>query len=391
MKILWFPRLQLDIDKLHMTTWREVCGELETLGHSVSIAIAGGKDGRIASQNQIYVPILKIKYLRIGTFLINGFIKFILAWIRTKPNVIILDIFSVWFSIPFIFVPAERRPIIIVDNRTPFYNLNSQYSSLSDEVFKKYTAFVYQYSNFFLDGMTVITNFYKQYVCNVYKYSSERIGVWESGVDVNTFSLQKYRNEIRPHCYDGYFIIMQHGELSFNRGLLETIEAFSLLKQNNIILLLIGEGKAEKTIRKLITKKKLENRVLLLPTVPFSEIPRNISYCDCAIMAYPNLEYWNNNNPIKLIEYLSMGKVVISTDMWMFRSVMSDSKCAYYIKENRPEFIMQAIDFCYKNRELLNKWGEDGVEIVKERYTWRKQAEKLLSFINKLQNLSSMG
>ncbi|HDH52987.1 MAG TPA: glycosyltransferase [Nitrospirae bacterium] len=119
----------------------------------------------------------------------------------------------------------------------------------------------------------------------------------------------------------------------------------------------------------------------MLPPVPYSEIPEYISYCDCAIMAYPDIEYWNLNNPIKLLEYLAMGNVVICTDMWTFNDVMGNEKCACYVKDDSPQTIAEAINYCYNNKNLLREWGKTGTEIVREKYTWEKEAGNLLDFI----------
>jgi len=97
-------------------------------------------------------------------------------------------------------------------------------------------------------------------------------------------------------------------------------------------------------------------------------------------MAYPDIEYWNNNNPIKLLEYLAMGKVVICTNMWTFRDVIDNKKCGYYIPDNQPKTIANAINACYENRKLLDEWGKEGIEIIKKRFTWNKQAERLYKF-----------
>ena len=391
MKILWFPRLQFDIDKLHITTWREMCSKIKSLGHHVEIAIAGRQNNEeIFKGKYICIPIIRMKFLRILSFWITGFLKFIITYFKFNPNVVILDLFTIWFSLPLIFIPPQKRPLIIVDNRTPIHNLTSQESTMRDNVFKFYTRLSYLYCKFFLNGMTVITSYYKQNVCKNFKFDFSAVGVWGSGVDTDKFLPQKHKNSNRPSFLKDKFVLMQHGEISYNRGLFETVEAMSMIDKENVCLVLIGTAiggsKARDDILLLIKKLNLEENVFVLPPVPHAEIPKYISYCDCAIMAYPNIEYWNNNNPIKLLEYLAMGKVVICTDMWTFKEVMGNKNCAYYLKDNSPECIAEAINMCYQNRELLEKWGKEGVETVNGRYTWQKQAKNLLDFIEHLKS-----
>lgn len=380
MKILWFPRLQFDIDKLHITTWREMCRELEERWRcDVRIAIAGEPCNNTFDRSYIPIFIIRKKILRIITFWIFGFMQFIYNCFRFNPDVVILDIYTVWFSIPFSIFP-KRKISIIVDNRTPFYNILPNKLTWEDRIMRFYTKLCYEYCKWFLDGMTVITDYYKQHVCNDFGFKPSFIGVWGSGVNMDIFSPEKVCS--RPDFLKEKFVLMHHGGIGYNRGLFETIEAIKLINKEEIVLVLIGDGDLRLDILQKIKGLNLERRVYFLPVIPYSEVPAYISYCNCAIMAYPNMEYWNNNNPIKLAEYLAMGKLVICTDMWTFRNVGGDRKCLYYIKQNDPESIAKAIDYCYENKGYLDEWGREGIEIVKENFTWHRQSESLLRFID---------
>jgi glycosyltransferase involved in cell wall biosynthesis len=383
MKILWFPRLQFDIDKLHITTWHEMCRELEHgWGHDIKIAIAGKPCSYAFGKSYIPVFIIRKKFFRILTFWIVGFVKFMYHCFKFNPDVVILDIYTVWFSIPFAILSKKRRMSIIVDNRAPFYDIIPYKQTWSDKFIKLYTKFSYKYCRYFLDGMTVITDYYKQYVCNHFGFKPCFIGVWGSGANINIFSPEKVKAYTKPDFLKDKFVLMQHGEIGYNRGALETVEAIRLVNNEEIVLVLVGDGAAKLEILHKIKIFNLEKRVYFLPIIPYSEVPIYISYCNCAIMAYPNIEYWNNNNPIKLCEYFAMGKVVICTDMWTFRNAGGNRKCVYYIKQNDAKTIAKAINYCYKNKEYLDEWGREGIKIVKENFTWYKQAKNLLDFIN---------
>ena len=389
MKILWFPRLQFDIDKLHITTWREMCRELEESWQcEVRIAIAGPRSDDVFNKGYIPVFIIRKKFLRVLTFWIFGFAKFIYHYLIFKPDVVILDVFTVWFSMPFAILPG-RKTLIIVDNRAPFYNIQPHKPTLNDRIMEFYTKVSYGYCKRFLDGMTVITDYYKQYVCDRFGFKPSFIGVWGSGADIAMFSPDKASGRRRPDFLRDKFVLMQHGEIGYNRGALETVEAVARVNNKDIALIFIGDGRAKNEILEKVKVLGLEKRVYFLNAVPYPEVPLYISYCDCAIMAYPDIEYWNNNNPIKLLEYLAMGKPVICSDIWTFRNVAGNSKCLYYIRKNDPETIAEAINHCYENRGSLKEWGRQGIEIVKQGFTWHKQSGNLLSFIEQSGKLQS--
>ena len=383
MKILWFPRIQPDIGKLHLTTWREMCKELESLGSTIRIAVTGRDKDNVLERDVIRIPVIKKKILRVLSFWIIGYAKFFYHIISFRPDLVILDISSIWFSIPFALY-KKRHCIFIIDERTPRYCEVAGRNSIQDKIMRRYTKFCYWYATNFIDGITVITTYFKEFVNKKYNYPLSRIEVWGSGVDIRKFSPNMCDISVTPDFFNGKFFVLQHGEFSFNRGILETIEAIKLVDNNDVCLLIIGSGIAEQEIRKKLLELKLGKRVYVLPPVSHNEIVNYIGYSDCAVMAYPNIEYWNNNNPIKLLEYLAMGKVVICTDMWTFRDVIGDKRCAYYIDNNDPATIATAINYLYERKKYLNESGREGIDIVRERFTWHQHAKTLLEFADYL-------
>jgi glycosyltransferase involved in cell wall biosynthesis len=360
-----------------------MCNSLEINGADIKIAIAGKEVDENWNRPYIKVPIIRRRFLRIISFWILGYLEFVRSYLTHRPDAVILDIISIWFSIPFVLFP-RRKCIFIIDNRTPLYDLEF-YKKIGDKIMNWYTKLSFWYCRYFLDGMTVINGYYKKQVCKQFNFNPDVVGVWGSGVNIEMFSTAKYKESKRPSFLNNKFVLMHHGGLGPRRGLLQAIEAMSLVDNKNIVLVLIGSIEPGLGIMQKIKQLGLEERVFVLKPIPFYQIPTYISYCDCAIMAYPDMEYWKNNSPIKLIEYFGMGKVVICTDIWTFRDVVKDKKCAYFIANNNPKLIADAINYCYENRASLEERGRQGEEIVKEKYTWNKLAQNLLDFIKVLQ------
>jgi len=357
-----------------------MCSELKSLGHVVEIALAGDDKSNVWSDGYIKIKIIPIKFLRIISFWINGIISFLISFIHFKPDLVILDVYTVWFSLPLLF---KRRCLIIVDNRTPFHNLTSEKKTMRDILMLQYTKLVYAYTRLFLDGMTVITEYYKNCVCEEYGFDRNCIGVWGSGVNTTKFKPVEW--PIIREQFRGHFVLFQHGEISYNRGVFEVLRAINLTKKKDIILVLMGDSvksNAMNDIRALAKELGLTEQLIILPPVQHNEVPRYIAQADCAVMTYPNIKYWNNNNPIKLLEYLSMGKVVMCTDMWTFRDIIQSNSCGVFVKNNSPQEIAEAISYCYENRDRLVAMGKSGIGIIEKAFTWKHQAENILEFAN---------
>ena len=382
MKILWFPRLYADIDHLHLTTWREMGGCLRKRGHEVQIALAvAGKETRPPF---FPVPACRHSVLRMLSFWAAGLIVFIRRMHSYDPDVVILDVYTFWFAL----VPLRKRDrrVVLLDNRTPVYHVTPAVPAFVRAAMSLYLKLCYGLVRRTFSGMTVITEFYKDWLSNRYGFDPGSIGVWGSGVDTEKFSAQRHPNPRRPVGLDDKYVVLQHGELSFNRGLLESVEAMDLVRFKDIVLVLMGEGSAKPALQSLVNRLGLRDNVFLLPAVSYEDVPEIILSSDCGLMAYPDGEYWNANNPIKLLEYLACGKPVIATGLWTFRQVMADSKCAVYIKDNTPTSIARALEFCYIRRAEHPDWGREGPVLTREHYTWKIQADRLLVFIERLRN-----
>ena len=210
-------------------------------------------------------------------------------------------------------------------------------------------------------------------------FDPKRICIWSSGVNPDVFLPGGKDERLAEELgLQGKFVVMYHGVFTYqpNRGLAEAVQAMKFVKARNpqVVLALLGNGPAAQHLRELRAELGLEDNVLLLSPVPYQEVPRYINLCDVGVMAYPDIDYWKVNNPIKLLEYLAMEKPVIVRDMVTFRSVVSAQEGAVFIANNDPRTIADAICKAQKDSDLLQVAGRKGREIVMQRYTWAQQA-----------------
>ncbi len=81
----------------------------------------------------------------------------------------------------------------------------------------------------------------------------------------------------------------------------------------NIKLMVLGKGDLWDTLQKIRREYKMEDRLIMLDWQPYEEVPKYIAAADiCILPAYKN-EIMQNIVPIKMYEYMAMGKPVIAT------------------------------------------------------------------------------
>ena len=116
-----------------------------------------------------------------------------------------------------------------------------------------------------------------------------------------------------------------------------------------------------------------KKNVRLLGHRPYEEIPHYGKYFDVAIMPWRQTEWIKACNPVKLKEYLALGKPIVSTPFDELRKYLD----VVYIAEE-PESFARAIKKALRenNSELVNKRRNKV-----RNYTWQAKAQNVLDVL----------
>lgn len=144
-----------------------------------------------------------------------------------------------------------------------------------------------------------------------------KISVIPAGVDLEKFNPQVDGSPIREKYglkKDDILLFFMGWIYDFS-GMKEVAESLSTTKNEKIKLMIVGEGDLYKPLLDMKHDKNLDEKLILTGKIPFEEIPKNIAAADiCLLPAYKN-ETMMNIVPIKIYEYMAMGKPVIATNL----------------------------------------------------------------------------
>jgi glycosyltransferase involved in cell wall biosynthesis len=97
-------------------------------------------------------------------------------------------------------------------------------------------------------------------------------------------------------------------------GLKEVALELVRKKDPGLKLLVVGDGDAYDDLEDMRQRHDLHDKLILAGRKPYEEIPAFVAAADlCILPAYPDVEVMQHIVPIKLYEYMAMGKPVIST------------------------------------------------------------------------------
>ena len=389
-RILWIIPIVLDTD-IYAKSVLDILRYTVNRGHSVKLVAMRSRNLPMKERlhNFDAFPLRRAPLVSNFFFAMLVFLTLPFYIITYRPNFILTTPDLSFLSIiPHIFISKLSRIKLVLDIRsTPVETIGLR-GAMRKFVFSMSITLAKQ----LLDGMTTITPMMRREICSQYNLRNKRVGIWSVGVSKDLFDPEKNVSEGRELKaalgLSQKFVILYHGTLTATRGLIEVVQAIKLLipKHPDIVFLLLGTGSIVSALRRIVQNQELENNVLIHDPVNQNEVPKFISACDTGIVPLPNNILWRAQCPLKLLEYLAMAKVVLVTDIPAHRSVIGKKECGKYILSSKPEDIAESIDFLYKRRTNLQKWGKLGRILVQNEYTWEKAAEDLEHYLLSVEN-----
>jgi len=379
----WFESKQLDRVTNYLT-------RIEILKYAIKNKIeafyyctfAKEKNHYGLRHNIIYLGIFKNTYLKHVEFQVLVVIKAISIVLTEKESVLMANQALIRHMLPALILNnlLKRKNKFVSDIRT---------TPTSPETFDKEMKTFhgqFKYAIKYFDGFSFITPFMEKYVMSRYENKDYKIVNWSSGVDLDQFNPYNYISNRQS----GKFRLFYHGGISLSRGNLNLIKAAHLLVKAGYEIELVQVGiLVDKEIKDYCEAQNISSWCKILPPVAITAIPQMIADCDLPVLPFPNFMAWRVSSPIKLMEYLAMGKKVLVPNMECFTDVFGTrSNLVFYYESKSQEPIKEitsAIKNILDNHSLVNSnFFPEIRAFVMERYTWEKQAAKLFEFCESL-------
>mgnify|MGYP000921142661 CR=1 FL=1 len=177
--------------------------------------------------------------------------------------------------------------------------------------------------------------------------------------------------------------IVYLGAMSPTRGLVQVIEAFSLVAKErpNWELCLVGSCRPqsfEQELKDLAARCGVAANVKFIAWVPYEEKERLSSQASMGVITY--LPYSNNTSclPNKLFDYMLVGLPVIASDFPLYRQIVEPNRCGILVDPSKPDQIARAMEYLIECPQEAREMGERGRKAVLEEYNWEKESERLL-------------
>lgn len=204
---------------------------------------------------------------------------------------------------------------------------------------------------------------------------AQKIIIVENGIDGQLFHPQVDGREIRARygLRRNESVIVYVGSFQpFHRVDL-LIRALAQLKSDRSArLLLVGQGRHTAECQALARQLSLLEKVVFAGLVPYGQIPGHVAAADVAVIP----AHTGYSNPMKLYEYLALGKAVVAPRQETITEVVTHNRNAYLFEPEDDRALAAALQRLIDDDALRTRLGRQAGCVAAD-YTWDKRAESI--------------
>jgi glycosyltransferase involved in cell wall biosynthesis len=210
----------------------------------------------------------------------------------------------------------------------------------------------------------------------------ERVFIVRNGPDLKRVRLVDPDDRLRG---SGKTILGYVGAMNPQDGVDYMLRALQHLRQlgkDNFYCVVVGDGDSREELETLAKTLGLENHVWFTGFIPDADMMRYLSTADICLDPNPSSPLNDVSTWIKVMEYMALGKPVVSFDLKETRTSAGDA--AVYVPPNDEAAFAKAVAALMDDADRRVKMGEIGRRRVDEKLSWNITSRNLLSAYGQL-------
>ncbi len=148
------------------------------------------------------------------------------------------------------------------------------------------------------------------------------------------------------------------------------------LGRSDFLAVIIGSGDAVEDLYQLTSTLSIDKYVWFTGRIPDEEVMRYLSTCDICVHPDPYNPLNDRSTMNKMMEYMALGKPVVSFDLTEAR--YSAQSSALYAKPNSEREFAELVAWLMDHSEERVRMGEEGQKRFQEKLAWEYSIPELL-------------
>ncbi len=210
------------------------------------------------------------------------------------------------------------------------------------------------------------------------------ISVIPGAIDIEQFKTGLLKEEIKKARRDlnidfNEKLIVSISHFVEQDGLENLIKAIPLVREENLKILIIGEGKQKEFIQNLVRSLGLEKKVLFLG---YLENPKVVKIlCSADVYVRPAIY---GGSGITVLEAMAAKTLTVSTPAGGAGDFLIDQKNSLVIESPEPDLIAEKINLALENEDLRKRLTETAQELIFQKYYFEKAISKMRNILERM-------
>ncbi|MBN1186579.1 MAG: glycosyltransferase family 4 protein [Bacteroidales bacterium] len=212
-------------------------------------------------------------------------------------------------------------------------------------------------------------------------YPVNKILVSPNAVDLSQFDVHRSQHEtIRDDLFQGHREVVIGFVGSFAPWhrvdlLIEACIAVAGSTNMKLALMLVGEGKNQDKLEKMVVNLPANLDVVFTGFVPHVKLSEYISAMDIAVMPHSN----DYGSPMKVFEYMAMEKAVVAPDLGPLRDAIDDGYDGILFSPGNVDKMKKALMKLINNPGERQKIGLRARKRVEDDHNWKNRCLRILN------------
>ena len=208
---------------------------------------------------------------------------------------------------------------------------------------------------------------------NLEKYKNKILIAHEHFLDFDKFKIKKEFHERDA-------IVGCIGRLSEEKGVLNFVKAIPIIleKENEIKLLIGGDGQLRDEIERYLKEKNLNEKVNLAGWIPHDELPDYLNELNLVV-----LPSYTEGLPNVMLEAMACGTPVLATPIGAIPDVIKNGKTGFIMENNSPECIAENVILALEHPDL-ERIVENARTLVEREFTYEVAVERYRKILDSL-------
>jgi glycosyltransferase involved in cell wall biosynthesis len=209
-----------------------------------------------------------------------------------------------------------------------------------------------------------------------YDVDPQKIRIVPNGVNCSKFRPFKTQDSVRNRRgikKDEKYVLFV-GRLVPRKGLSYLVEAAEEIvkEQKNVKFVLVGDGPLRNKLTKELQEKGLLEHFEFLGDVWSEDVPRIYNCAD--VFVFPSIQ---EGQGIALLEAQATAKPVVAFNVAAVKEVVKDKETGFLVEPDSKLLADAALNLL-SDESLRHKMGHAGREFVRNNFSWKKCADKML-------------